>query len=264
MNFLHPATRELFSNLVRREIRGRYKGSVLGVVWTLVTPLVMMLAYTLVFSVLFRFNDGRIPHYALYVLTGLSLWLFFSGSLIASASSLLASANLIKKVKFPRQIMPISTVISQGVTMAAMLVILVPFSLWLTPGDRRMLLLLPVVLVLVLLMVVGCALAVSVLNVYFRDIEHILAALILPWFFLTPVLFSFDTFPLATEHTWLVDVLTLVNFVTPFLLLLQDVLYWGVMPGWETWLYTCIVGPLIFAGGWITFHRLQRNLAVEL
>jgi ABC-type polysaccharide/polyol phosphate export permease len=264
MNVLDPATRELFSNLVRREIRGRYKGSVLGIVWTLITPLVMMLAYTLVFSVLFRFNDGRIPHYALYVLVGLTLWLFFSGSLITSATSLLSSANLIKKVKFPRAIMPVSTVISQGVTMVAMMVILIPFSLWLTPGDRRMILLLPVVMVPILLMVVGCALAVSVLNVYFRDIEHILAAMILPWFFLTPVLFSFDTFPLATEHTWLVDVLTVVNFVTPFLLLLQNVLYWGVMPGWEIWLYTGIVGPLIFAGGWFIFSRLQRNLPVEL
>lgn len=264
MNLMNPATRELFGNLVRREIRGRYKGSVLGIVWTLITPLILMLAYTLVFSVLFRFNDGRIPHYALYVLVGLTLWLFFSGSLIAATTSLLSSANLIKKVRFPRAIMPVSTVISQGVTMVAMLVILIPFSLWLTPGNRLVLLLLPVAMIPILLMVVGCALAVSVLNVYFRDIEHILGALILPWFFLTPVLFSFDTFPLATEHTWMVDVLTLVNFVTPFILLLQNVLYWGIVPGWDIWLYTCVMGPVIFALGAWTFRRLQRNLAVEL
>ena len=264
MNILNPATRELFSNLVRREIRGRYKGSVLGVVWTLVTPFMMMLAYTLVFSVLFRFNDGRIPHYALYVLTGLALWLFFTGSLVSASTSLVTSANLIKKVKFPRAIMPVSSVVSHAVTLGIMLVVLVPFSLWLMPGNRLTLLLLPVVLVPIALMVVGCSLAVSVLNVYFRDIEHILAAVILPWFFLTPVLFSFDTFPLATDHTWIVDVLTLVNFVTPFLLLLQNVLFWGVVPGWEQWLYTCIVGPAIFALGYWIFARLQRNLAVEL
>lgn len=264
MNLLNPATRELFGNLVRREIRGRYKGSALGIVWTLVTPFVMMLAYTLVFSVLFRFNDGRIPHYALYVLTGLSLWLFFTGSIVTASTSLISSANLIKKVRFPRAIMPISTVVSQAVTLGIMFVVLIPFSLWLMPGNRMMLLMLPVVLIPILLMVVGCALAVSVLNVYFRDIEHILAAIILPWFFLTPVLFSFDTFPLATDHTWIVDVLTLVNFVTPFLLLLQNVLFWGVMPGWDIWLYTCVVGPVIFALGYWTFARLQRNLAVEL
>ncbi len=264
MNVLNPATRELFSNLVRREIRGRYKGSALGVVWTLVTPFIMMLAYTLVFSVLFRFNDGRIPNYPLYVLTGLALWLFFSGSLVTSATSLIGSANLIKKVRFPRAIMPVSTVMSQAVTMLVMIAVLIPFSLWLMPGNRLTLLLLPVVMVPIALMVVGCSLAVSVLNVYFRDVEHILTALILPWFFLTPVLFSFTTFPLATDHTWIVDVLTLVNFVTPFLLLLQNVLFWGVVPGWDIWLYTCIVGPVIFALGYWVFSRLQRNLAVEL
>lgn len=264
MKQIPPATRELFTNLVRREIRGRYKGSVLGIVWTLITPLILMLAYTLVFSVLFRFNDGRIPHFALYVLTGLTLWLFFAGSLIASTTSLLANANLITKVKFPRAIMPISTVVSQGVTMLAMLAIVVPFGLWLTPGSRLVILLLPVAMIPILLMVVGCALAVSVLNVYFRDIEHILGALILPWFFLTPVLFSFETFPLATEHTWLVDVLTLVNFVTPFVLLLQNIVYWGIVPGWDIWLYTCVVGPAIFAGGCLVFRKLQRKLAVEL
>ncbi|MEQ8833895.1 MAG: ABC transporter permease [Miltoncostaeaceae bacterium] len=261
---LDPATRELFSNLVRREIRGRYKGSLLGIVWTLVTPLIMMLAYTLVFSVLFRFNDGRIPYYALYVLVGLAIWLFFSGSLVASTSSLIGSANLIKKVQFPRAIMPIATVISHGVTLVAMLVVLIPIGLWLSPGEPWVMLLLPVALIPIIMMVVGCALAVSVLNVYFRDIEHILAALVLPWFFLTPVLFSFDTFPLATEHTWLVDVLTLGNFVTPFVLLFQNVVYWGVVPNWGIWLYTCTVGPAILAGGYLIFNRLQRNLAVEL
>lgn len=264
MNLLNPATRELFSNLVRREIRGRYKGSVLGIVWTLITPLAMMLAYTLVFSVLFKFNDGRIPHYALYVLTGLAVWMFFTGSLVTSANSLIGSANLVKKVKFPRAIMPISSVISQGVTLGAMLVILVPFGLWLTPGNRWVMLLLPVALIPITMMVVGCALAVSVLNVYFRDIEHILAAIILPWFFLTPILFSFDTFPLATDHTWLVDVLKLVNFATPFVLLIQNVVYWGIVPGWGIWLYTCLIGPLILLGGYLVFARLQRNLAVEL
>jgi lipopolysaccharide transport system permease protein len=264
MNVLNPATRELFANLVRREIRGRYKGSVLGIVWTLVTPIVMMLAYTLVFSVLFRFNDGAIPNFALYVLVGLTLWLFFSGSLISSTTSLLGSANLIKKVRFPRAIMPVATVIAQGVTMLAMVVIIIPFFLWLTPGSRLTVLLLPLAMVPILLMVIGCALAVSVLNVYFRDIEHILTALILPWFFLTPVLYSFDTFPLATEHTWLVDVLTLGNFVTPFVLLLQNVLYWGIFPGWGIWLYTGVIGPVIFAIGYLLFTRLQRNLAVEL
>jgi ABC-type polysaccharide/polyol phosphate export permease len=257
-------TRELFTNLVRREVRGRYKGSALGVVWTLVTPFIMMLAYTLVFSVLFQFVDERLPNYPLYLLTGLALWLFFAGALNVSATSLIANANLVKKVRFPRFIVPVAAVVSQSLTMIVMIAVLIPFSVFLMPGDPVVMLLLPVIMIPIVMMVVGAALAVSVLNVYFRDIEHIIAALLLPWFFLTPVLFSFDTFPLATEHVWLVDVLQLVNFVTPFMIAFQDVLYWGLVPGWRIWTYIFVVGPAMLLGGHLIFRRMQRNLAVEL
>lgn len=256
--------RELFTNLARREVRGRYKGSLLGVLWTLVTPFILMLAYTLVFSVLFAFVDERLPNYPLYVLTGLSLWLFFSGALTVSATSLIGNANLVKKVRFPRAIVPVAAVTSQALTMLVMIVVLVPLSIWFMPGNPLTILLLPAVLLAIAMMVVGISLAVSVLNVYFRDIEHIIGALILPWFFLTPVLFSFETFPIATEHTWIVDMLTVVNVVTPYLLALQDVLYWGVVPGWKIWTYIFGVGAAILVGGYLVFQRLQRNLAVEL
>ncbi len=257
-------TRELFANLVRREIRGRYKGSALGVVWTLVTPFVMMLAYTLVFSIIFKFVDDRLPHYPLYLLTGLALWVFFSSALVGSATSLIGNSNLVKKVRFPREIVPIAAVVSQGPTLLVMIAVLIPFSAFLMPGNPLVMLLLPLVMIPILMMVIGAALAVSVLNVYFRDIEHIIGALLLPWFFLTPILFSFETFPLATEHTWLVDVLQLVNFVTPFLLAFQDVLYWGLVPGWKIWTYMFVVGPSMLAGGSLLFRRMQRNLAIEL
>jgi ABC-type polysaccharide/polyol phosphate export permease len=257
-------TRELFANLVKREIRGRYKGSVLGVVWTLVTPLVMMLAYTLVFSIIFKFVDNRLPHYPLYLLTGLALWVFFSSALVTASTSLIGNSNLVKKVRFPREIVPIASVVSQGPTLVAMIIVLVPFSAFLMPGNPLVMLLLPVIMIPILMMVVGISLAVSVLNVYFRDIEHIIGALLLPWFFLTPVLFSFETFPLATDHAWLVDVLQLANFVTPFLLAFQDVLYWGLVPGWRIWAYIFAVGPAIFVGGYLLFRRMQRDLAVEL
>ncbi len=257
-------SRELFANLVRREVRGRYKGSLLGVLWTLVTPFIMMLAYTLVFSILFRFVDDRLPNYPLYLLTGLALWLFFAGAVTVSATSLIGNANLVKKVRFPREIVPIAAVVSQALTTVVMIAVLLPFSIWLMPGHWWTTLLLPVVLLPAVMMVVGVSLAVSVLNVYFRDIEHILGALLLPWFFLTPVLFSFETFPIAADHQWVVDVLTVVNFVTPFVIALQDVLYWGVVPGWKVWTYIFVVGPAMLAGGYAVFRRMQRNLAVEL
>src|SRR5680860_1797345 len=102
--------RELFASMLRREVRARYKGSVLGILWSLVTPLVMMGAYTLVFSLIF--TAVPFDHYPAYLLTGLSLWVFFAGGLEAGTASVVTSANLIKKVAFERSIVPLATTAS--------------------------------------------------------------------------------------------------------------------------------------------------------
>jgi lipopolysaccharide transport system permease protein len=255
--------RELFANLVRREIRGRYKGSLLGVVWTLVLPLVMMGAYTLVFSVIFRVV-ANVPNYPLFVLTGLSLWVFFAGSLTVASTSLIGNAGLVKKVRFPRVMVPVASVVSQGLTMVVIVAVLVPFNLWQMPGHRTTMLLLPVVLLGITMLVVGIAIGISVLNVYFRDIEHIVGALLLPWFFLTPILFTLESFPLGTSHAWTVDALRYGNFVTPFVLALQDVLYWGAWPSAQLMVYVLVGGALALGAGLAIFRRMQRDLAVEL
>jgi lipopolysaccharide transport system permease protein len=253
--------RELLGNLVRREIRGRYKGSLLGVVWTLITPLVMMGAYTLVFRVIFRVGP-EIPNYPLFLLTGLALWVFFGSALVAAAYSLLANGNLIKKVRFPRIIVPLSAVAAQLPTVAVMLAALIPLNLWVMPGDRRAMLLLPVVLLASGMMVLGLCLAVSVVNVLFRDLQYIIETLLLPWFFLTPILYTFQTFPIKSELT--VDALKLLNFVTPYTLAIQDVLYWGRYPSTNLLIYIFVVGAVFLAGGYWLFQHLQRDLAVEL
>lgn len=262
MSIIALPYRELFSNLLRREVRGRYKGSWLGVVWTLITPLVMMGAYTLVFTVVWQVVN--IPNYPLFLLTGLTLWTFLGGSMTVAATSLTGNADLVKKVAFPRQIVPLAAMTSQAITALVMLVILVPFGLWLTQGSRIYMLLLPLVVLFSVFLVTGLSLAVSVVNVFFRDTEHIIAALLLPWFFITPILYSLDTFPLATSHAWVVDVLKYGNFATPFVLALQDVVFWGRMPELGVSLYVVLVGTGALVGGWLLFKKMQRDLAVEL
>jgi ABC-type polysaccharide/polyol phosphate export permease len=253
--------RELLGNLVRREIRGRYKGSVLGVVWTLVTPLVMMGAYTLVFRVVFR-TGPEIPNYPLFLLTGLALWVFFSTSLVVAASSLLANGNLIKKVRFPRLIVPVAAVAAQAPTVGVMLAALIPFNLWVTPGDRRAMLLLPLVLLALAMMVLGLCFAVAVVNVLFRDLQYIIESLLLPWFFLTPILYTYTSFPIKSPRA--IDALKILNFATPYVLAMQDVLYWGRYPSIGMFAYIFAVGAVFLAGGYWLFQRLQRDLAVEL
>src|SRR5581483_6881554 len=186
--------RELFGNLFRRDLQTRYKGSALGVLWSLVNPLVLMGIYVLVFSLLWkvRFEHGD---YALYLLVGLTVWLFFSTSLTTASRSLLDSAALIRKVRFPRQLVPLSVVATQLVAYVAMFLVLVVANLIVIPGTRDVFLVALPLAVVVVAFVAGVALAVACANVLFRDVEHLVSAALLPWFFLTPILYRLEDLP---------------------------------------------------------------------
>src|SRR5436190_20009357 len=126
--------RELFANLFRRDFHAKYKGSVLGIAWSLLNPLALMAVYLLVFGLLWKGNT--VPHYPLFLLAGLACWIFFATSLQAAARSMIDSADLIKKVRFPRQLVPFSIVATQLVTFAVMLAILIVVSLVVRPEAR--------------------------------------------------------------------------------------------------------------------------------
>lgn len=263
MTVLALRNRELFWSLVRREVRARYKGSVLGLLWSLVTPLVMMGAYTLVFSVLFTVFP--IEHYPAFLLTGLAVWVFFAGGLQAGTASVVANAGLLKKVAFPRALVPLSTLSSHLVTFAVMVAALVPVNLVLTPAARTTMVLLPVLLAALVVATAGAALALSALNVYFRDVEHVLGAVLLPWFFLTPIFYSFESLPnQVTSRGWAVDLLRYGNPVTPFVEAIQDVAFFGRWPSVAGLLYVATATVALAAIGVATFRRLEREMAVEL
>jgi len=255
--------RELFASMLRREVRARYKGSVLGILWSLVTPLVMMGAYTLVFSLIF--TAVPFDHYPAYLLTGLSLWVFFGGGLEAGTASLVASANLVKKVAFERSIVPLATTASHLVTFGAMVAVLVPVNLIIQPETRTTMILLPVFIVCLVVMTAGLALALSALNVYFRDVQHILGALLLPWFFLTPIFYSLDQLPEDVSGNELaIDVLRWGNPLTPLVESVQDVAFFGVWPSVGHLVYVGVATVVFAAIGMLVFRRLEPEMAVEL
>src|SRR4051794_4277940 len=197
--------RELFANLFRRDFHAKYKGSLLGVVWSLLNPLVLLGVYLLVFGLLF---PETIPHYPLYLLAGLSCWIFFATSLQTSARSLVDAAELIKKVRFPRQLVAFSSVATQAVTFAVMIAVLIVLSLVFIPEARSTVFLAIPLALLFAALVAGVGLLLACLNVVFRDIEHIVAAALLPWFFMTPVLWRFAQLPARVQrHHLLLDVL---------------------------------------------------------
>ncbi len=255
--------RELFGNLFRRDFQTRYKGSVLGVAWSLVNPLVLMGIYVLVFSLLWRV--ARFPHYALYLLVGITVWLFFSSSVTTAARSLVDSAGLVKKVRFPRQLVPLSVVATQLVTFAAMLVALCVVNAIVIPKTRDTFLLAFPLAACVVGLVGGAALTVACANVVFRDVEHLVSAILLPWFFLTPILYRLEDLPGGVQrYDWVVTILRWVNPLTPALYSLRDPLFYGRLPhAWDV-VYLCAATLVaLVLGAWV-FSRVDDRIVVEL
>ena len=255
--------RDLFGNLFRRDFQARYKGSALGILWSLANPLLLMAIYVLVFSLLWRVTE-EIPHYPLYLLAGLAPWVFFSSSLPAAARSLLDNANLIRKTRFPRQLVPLSAVATQLVTFGVMLAVLLVLNLALIPEVRDTAwLAIPLAAVFVCF-VGGVSVAVASANVLFRDVEHLVGSLLLPWFFLTPVLYSFDQIPAFDEHSTLVSILRWGNPVTPPIEAIRAPLWEGTLPAAGDVIYLCVAAVVALAlGAWV-FTRADDRIAVEL
>jgi len=252
----------LFEQMVRRELRQKYKGSVLGVLWYLVNPVVLMGAYALVFSVLWRIVD--IPDYPLFLIVGLIVWVFFAQALLAAAPSLVLSAPLVRKVRFPREAIPASVATVQLITFAVMLAILAPVALAVRGSLDPALLLLPVIVALLFGLVLGLSLVVSALHAHYRDVEPVLGAVLLPWFFLTPIFFRVDDLPGVADHRLIGDALEWANPIAPFIQALRDVLYTGAAPSLGVLAYLLGAALLALGVGALVFRRLERDLAVIL
>jgi ABC-type polysaccharide/polyol phosphate export permease len=257
--------RDLFANLFRRDFQAKYRGSVLGVAWSLLNPLVLMAVYLVVFGVL-ELQSKKVPHYPLYLLTGIACWSFFAISLQSASRSMVDSSQLIRKVRFPRQLVAFSVVATQAVTFAVMLVILIVSSLVFVPAARTTVWLALPLAVLFVGLVAGCALILACLNVLFRDVEHILTAALLPWFFLTPILWGTGVLSptsLASHHL-LVELLLWANFVAPPIEAIRDAIWLGHVPRLSDVLYLAVASLAALSLGAFVFSRIDERLAVEL
>jgi ABC-type polysaccharide/polyol phosphate export permease len=247
----------LFEQLVRRELRQKYQGSVLGVAWYLVNPLVLMAAYWFLFDVVldvFGYED-----YPLFLLCGLVVWIFFSQALMQASSSLLDHGALIRKARFAREVIPASVVSVQLLTFLVVLVLLTVVTVAVRGTLEPALLLLPVVIACLAVFVLGVALAVAVLHAFFRDVAPILGAALLPWFFLSPIFFGIDQ---VTENEAARFVLEWVNPVAPYIVAVRDVLYAGHAPSAAVLLYIAAAAAAALLIGRALFRRLDGELAV--
>jgi ABC-type polysaccharide/polyol phosphate export permease len=255
--------RELLGNLFRRDLQAKYRGSALGVLWTVANPIMLMGVYLLVFGVVWKSNFATIDHYPLFLLTGLSLWTFFAAAVQSSTRSMLDNANLIRKTRFPRQLVPLSVVFAHLVSFVVMLSVLLVVNFIVLPRVRATEWLAIPLAVLFVGLVCGIALALASLNVLFRDIEFIVAALLVPLFFLTPILYSLTGAELA-KHRHVVEVIHWVNPLSPAIEAVRAPLFAGTLPRWTDALYLVAACAIALAVGAFVFRSVDDQIAIEV
>lgn len=255
--------RFLFEQMVRRELRQKYKGSALGVLWYLVNPLALMAAYGLMFGVLLKVPGTRTEDYLLFLFVGLIVWLFFSQSLLSASGSLLEQSSLVARVRFPRETVPASVVVVQLVTFLVLLVLVLPVALIVRDSLSPALLLLPVVVACLFALALGLALVAAIGHAYFRDVQPILAAAMVPWFFLTPIFYELELLP---NQFLGVDVWRLVYTLNPMATLVTDYRYTLLYqyPVIRHTLISLAIAVTLVVVGWTFFRTKAPSFSEEV
>jgi lipopolysaccharide transport system permease protein len=253
--------RGLVQSLVARELKARYRGSVLGFFWSFVNPLLLLLIYSFVFTVVLPGTHPReIEPYGLFLFCGILPWTWFSSSLVEAANVLISGGNLIKKVLFPAEILPIVTVLANMVHFMLGLPILGMFLIYYrAPLQWSELSWFPAVVLVQLVMTIGLALVLSALTVHFRDIKDILSNLLTFWFFATPIIYPMTMAP-GKGRT-----LLNLNPFTHLAISYQEILFYpGPFGHWKWLLALCVLSFGIFLVGYFVFDRLRDSFAEEV
>jgi ABC-type polysaccharide/polyol phosphate export permease len=258
-----PRYRGLIQSLVARELKARYRGSVLGFFWSFINPLTLLLIYTFVFKYVMPAAVQGIDNYPLFMFCGLLPWTWFASSLMESSGVLISGGNLIKKVLFPAEILPIVTVTANMMHFFLALPILTVFLVYYrAPLTVQELLWFPVVVAVQYVFTLACALLLSALTVHFRDIRDILSNVLTLWFFATPIIYSYLHLPPTADRFK-----HFLNF-NPFVHLAisyQEILFFRGPFGHWMWLLALGAASIVlFLGAYWTFDRLRDSFAEEV
>lgn len=248
--------RQMIFSLVKKDLRGRYKGSVLGFLWTFINPLMQLMVFTMVFSVILR---SDIEKYYLFLFVALIPWNFFSSCLSGGARSVLNEQSMVTKIYFPREVLPISYVTSGFINMLYCFIVV--FIVVIFSGIKiyppALLCLIPVMLI-EYVMALGVTFFTSAVTVYFRDFEHIMGVIGMAWQYLTPVMYPMS---------WVPDKLLFIfnmNPMTHVILAYRDILYYGKVPDMSTLVRAVVFAFAILLVGSFTFKILKKRFAEEM
>lgn len=248
--------REMIFSLVRRELRGKYKGSVLGFLWAFLNPLLQLCVYTVVFTFITR-NDMK--DFYLYLFVALIPWIYIGFCMTGGSTSITGQIEMVKKIYFPRLVLPIAYATSQFVNM--LLSFIVIFAVLIVSGkgiSLSALLFLPIIMMIEYFIGLGIAILFSGINVYLRDLEQVAPVLSMAWQFLSPVLYMVDFIPEQYRNVYM------MNPIAPMVVIYREILYYKRIPSGELFIV-----PVVFAGalmivGCAVFSKLKRRFAEEL
>ena len=246
--------RELLKSNIKKEIRGKYKGSFLGVLWSFVNPLLMTLVYAIVFPFILK---GAQEHYTTYIVIGILPWNFFTTVISQGTFTVLGNAGIIKKVYFPREILPISIATSGLVNFIISIPIVILFLLFSGIGFSWNILMLPLVVIAEYILLLGIIFITSSINVYVRDFEYIVNFIITMLFYATPVLYSSDLFG---SKGWILKLNPMTTIIESY----RDILFYKQMPN-MLHLFIVLSGSVILLFiGISVFKKLEKGFAEEV
>ena len=247
--------RELIKTSVKKDIGGKYKHSFLGVIWSFINPLLQIAVYAIIFPLIIKNN---IPNYTVFMVCGLIPWNYFSTVINRASFTIIENGNIIKKVYFPREILPLSLVTSETINFLISTLIILVFTLAYGMGLTPYILIYPLIVLVQYVLLSGISLIVSSITVYFRDLQHFIGVLLQLLFYATPIVYSMETIP--ENFRWILKLNPMTYIIEAF----RDIFYSRTMPDIKMLGIILSIGIILCIVGYLLFNKLQKKFAEEL
>lgn len=247
--------RELLKTSVKKEIRGKYKNSFLGVLWSFLNPLLQILVYAIVFPLILKNNE---KNYVIFLCCGLIPWTFFATAITRAASTMIENGNIIKKVYFPREILPISIVTSEAINFLISTIIIIAFVFIYGLGITKYVLFYPLVLIVQYILVLAISFIISSVTVYIRDLQHFIGVALQLFFYVTPIVYTINIIP--ENFLWILNINPMTHIINGY----RAIFYNQTMPDIKSLLIVAGVMIVICIIGYLLFRKLQKGFAEEL
>lgn len=247
--------RELLKTNVQKEIRGKYKGSFLGVLWSFLNPLLMVLVYAIVFPYIMRI---QVPNYLIFLIVAIIPWNFFTTCITTGCNCVWLNGGIIKKVYFPREILPVSVILAGLINFLISCIIILIFLLFGGIGFSLQLLWLPLIAIIQSLFSLGLLFILSAINVYVRDVEYVVSFVLNLLFYATPILYTAEMFP--AKIRWVLNINPLTHLVNAY----RSIFYYQTIPSLSSLCYLTILSIGVVLIGYMVFRKLEKGFAEEL